>query len=354
MTKKSQKINEAIFLAFVGQPIKQRDAVFKIKNGYECWNLNKLSRDEFIEAIKKKIAPVNKNVLKNYQIEKQYEESSWGLLIPDRPNDVLTDSYAETISLLNLYSSEFLYPIFYISRLGAVRPPSQSRFGVRSRHTQNQSHIFKKEKFASFFKTLLPQARYGNWQSDRVEKWGLEDWRLFVANSLFSGLIQYDGIKNIFGWQRESADLAVILEALFTAGDSQNEEIGYRLRKRVAVLLSWKIENIEAEVKDLYSERSAFVHGSFFAQIAKDSRRNNNQLPSVNFSRLHDQKEFVRLALVAYLHLARLIEEKPAEYMDPSTGKNPTTMSVLERAIIDIKLRNKIVKETRALFFLMP
>lgn len=74
--------------------------------------------------------------------------------------------------------------------------------------------------------------------------------------------------------------MAAILEALFTAGDTTNEEVGYRLRKRVAVLLSEPFPSIENDVKELYTQRSAFVHGSFFAKIAKDTKRASNNLPN--------------------------------------------------------------------------
>ncbi len=67
-----------------------------------------------------------------------------------------------------------------------------------------------------------------------------------------------------FDSQRESADMATILEALFTAGTGENTEIGYKLRKRVAAMLAFQFPSIEKEIKDLYKQRSAFVHGSFF------------------------------------------------------------------------------------------
>lgn len=356
--------DKTVFLAFAfaGEEIKQLQKIRKIDEGYELWNLKKFSRDEFIDALKKKIPPVNNNVLRNYGraktdgndpfgiTEKQYKECSWGLFISDSLDGM--GSYAETIFLLNLYTPVFLYPRFYCSDFGIQRI-SHSSFAASYTY-QNQTPFFKTKKFVAFFKTLLPQSQYAAWQLNRIKKWSKEDWRLFVASRLFSGLEAYDNRKNIFGWQRESADMAAALEALFTAGDASNEEVGYRLRKRIATLLSWKIPSIEEEIKEIYSQRSAFVHGSFFAQIAKDSKISNNNLPNPDIKLLHNQRECVRLALVAYLHLARLIQENPEEYKDPTTSKNPTVMSVLERAIIDIKLRGKIVKEIKALFSLMP
>ena len=216
-------------------------------------------------------------------------------------------------------------------------------------HYQNQANIFKKKEFTSFFEKMLPQTQYADWQRDRIEKWSDEDWRLFVAGWLYQGLKEYDNSKNIFGWQRESADMAAILESLFTAGDTKNEEIIYRLCKRIAVLLSWKFPDIEKEIKDLYSQRSSFVHGSFFAQIAKDSKRNHDKMPIPNFDMLYRKKEYVRLALLAYLHLAELVKDNPKLFKN-----RKTIMNILEEAIIDMDLRKLLIKETKELFSLIP
>ncbi len=353
MTRKS-----TIFLAFTGQPINQSKAVFEVQDGYECWDLKKLSFNEFIDTLKQKIPPINGNVLRNYILktaskvtygitEQQYNESSWGLLIPHSINDAVSNSYAETIFLLNLYSPTFLYPLFFASNFG-IMSLSHDKPVVYFADRQNQSRIFKTKEFIDFFRILLPQSQYGTWQLDRVQKWNEEDWRLFAAGLLYSGLKDYDTGKNAFGWQRESADMASILESLFTAGDSQNEEVGYRLRKRMAVLLAWRFPNIEKDVKKLYSQRSAFVHGSFFAQIAKDSKQSYSNLPVPDFTLLYKQKEYVRLALVSYLHLAKLIRERPMEY----SGQK-TVISALEQSVIDIELRKKLIAETQKILFLL-
>lgn len=166
---------------------------------------------------------------------------------------------------------------------------------------------------------------------------------------LYSGLKDYDNSKDFFGWQRESADMAAILESLFTAGDTHNEEVGYRLRKRVAVLLSPRFPSIEDDIKELYKQRSAFVHGSFFAQIAKESKKAFHKLPIPDISLLYKQKEYVRWALVGYLHLAQCIKLESTDFGD--AGK---VIEVLERAIIDIELRRKLTIEAERIFSWMP
>lgn len=347
-------MSSAIFLAFIGEPIEQSEPVFEIKHGYECWNLKKFNLNTFIVALKIKIPPINHTVeMRNYKNEgeslyicglneDQYKKCSWGLLIPDSLGD------SEALFLLNLYSPSFLYPVFYASDFGITRLTYNKPIG-RFAHTQNQSSIFKTEKFVSFFKILFSQGMYGVWQLDRIKKWDNEDWRLFAASYLYKGLEEYDNSKNSFGWQRESADMASILEALFTAGDSSNEEVGYRLRKRIASFLSHRFPGIEKDVKELYKQRSDFVHGSFFAQIAKKSKHDSGVIPHPDFSLLYSYKEYVRWALVAYLYLAKLIRDNPPYFND-----NKSFILALEESIINIELRKKIVDAVDRLFSFMP
>lgn len=351
--------NTTTFVAFVGPEIEQDEKVLAIKDGYEVWNLKKFTLDELVVALKAKIPPINGNVLRNYKLEadtrdmwgitqKQFEQCSWGIFIPDSLPDVLVGSYTETIFLLNLYSPAFLYPMFYVSDMGITRPDHEKRDIFSYFHSQNQYLHFKKPEFVDFFKAMLPQSGYGTWQLDRAQKWEPEDWRLFVASFLFFGLRDYDNGKSSFGWQRESADMGAVLESLFTAGDTTNEEVGYRLRKRVAVLLSAPFPDIEKDIKELYKQRSAFVHGAFFAQIARESQHAFNNLPIPDFNLLYQQRERVRWALVACLNLANVVKSTPAEY----GGK--VVIQLLEQAVIDIPLREKLLSETKKIFDLLP
>lgn len=351
--------NKKIFIAFIGPEIDQGDRILDIQDGFECWNLKKFSRAEFVQMLKAKIPPVNDNVLKNYEIEiegpdiygltdKRFSECSWGILIPEALDDVIVSGYAEALFLMNLYSPAFLYPLFEGSDFGITRH-RVNRSSLEYFHTQNQAKIFSTNEFVSFFKLLLPQSQYGTWQFYRAQNWQSEDWRLYVAALLFLGLRDYDNNKDVFGWQREAADMAAVLEALFTAEDVINEEIGYRLRKRIAVLLSHAAPCIEKDIKDLYKQRSAFVHGSFFARIARESKRAFNKLPLPDYDLLHKNKEYVRFALAAYLHLAHILKSEPE-----SLGKHQSVMNMLEEAIIDIKLRQNISAETQKLLALMP
>lgn len=202
---------------------------------------------------------------------------------------------------------------------------------------RDQDKVFKKTKFGDFYRKLLNQSQYASWDRVRTKGWDAEDWRLFVSCLLFEGLKQFDNGKKVFIWQRESADMATILEALFTATDGEHTEIGYRLRKRVAVLVGAISPDVESTIKTLYSDRSKFIHGAFFSEIAKKSKKNDQDLPTPDFSVLETQKNLVKSCLVAYLYLAEQLKSRSSDFGDSSN-----VMDLLERAILDLKLRKKI------------
>lgn len=335
-----------IFIGFISYPIKQQKKIQEIDRGFACWDLGKFSLDEFVTEIKKQIKPINGNVLNNYAIstarngelfgitEEQYKKCTWGLLIPEILPDAL-GAYSEVMMLLNLYSPSFLYAGFYVTDFGVTRTLEKCAFPPR-----DQDKFFKKKKFVKFYRNLMDQSQYASWNWYRTKKWDAEDWRLFVSCLFFEGLKEFDNGKKVFIWQRESADMATMLEALFTATDGEQTEIGYRLRKRVAVLVGSFYPKVEDEIKALYSERSKFVHGSFFSEIAKKSKKNDHNLPVPDFSILETQKNLARSCLVAYLHLAKQLKSKPAHF-----GGASNVMDLLERAMLDLELRKKIKAE---------
>jgi hypothetical protein len=346
--------SKPIFIAFTGPEIDQKEAAIEFSTGYECWNLKKFTIDAFISALQVKIPPLNDTVLKNnYRAsdtdpnpdfgirQSDYERCSWGLLLPNLVPNAL-GSFGETLFLLNLYSPHFLYPEFYASDFGLCRP-RQSKNPLLFFAQQNQADRFKRVEFAKFYDALISESVYAVWQADRVAHWSKEEWRVFVACLLFTELKEYENRKEVFTWQREAADMATILEALFAAESADNTEIGYRLRKRIAVLLARHIPGIEREVKELYRQRSAFVHGSFFGQIHKETKGVDRfaQLPSPPFQFLYSQKEYVRVALVAYLYLHKVFEADRKAFAGCDS-----VLHILEEAIIDTGLRSTVEKST--------
>jgi Apea-like HEPN len=345
---------KSIFIAFTGPEIAQSEAKVEFGPGYECWNLKKVELESFISALQQSIPPINANVLNNYRAsdtnanpdfglrQVDYDACSWGLLLPDTVPRSFGGGYGETLFLLNLYSPHFLRPVFYATDFGIYRP-RQPKNAMLFFHNQKQAERFSRAAFVDFHRALIAQSVYAIWQADRVARWSKEQWRLFVACLLYSELQQYENSKQVFIWQRESADLATILEALFTAGESDTTEVVYKLRKRSAALLSFQLPDIEKDVKELYKQRSTFVHGSFFRQIHKETRIVDGfaQLPPPPFEFLYRQKEHVRLALIAYLNLNKLKLAGPALF---PACKN--VLEILEQVVIDVTLRSAVEDHT--------
>jgi hypothetical protein len=341
-----------IFIGFYGwdnPPMKQEENIYKIDDGFECWNLRKFSAEEFINEIKNKIPPINDNVLINYLnngtelngiSEVEYKRGLWGLLLPCTDEEIGTLDEKELISLLNIFSPKFMNPAFYVTNTGITKVDKLKQIDIEPNDYQGYE-LFKTPEFVKFYKIMIPQMKYFIWKRDVVLSWNDEDWRLFMATDFYEGLKKYQRGKTAYTWQRESTDMSTLLETLFTAGDSQNEEIGYRLRK---------MPDIENEIKNLYKDRSDFVHGSYYKKIIKGMKANENDNampPFPDFDKLYKSKEIIRVILVAYLYLAKIIKEN-AEF-----GYN-TVQNILEESIINMELREKIIKAIKPVINLLP
>jgi hypothetical protein len=353
-----------IFIGFYGAgKISQSKKITIFKNGLQCWDLRKMPLEEFVFEIKKIILPVNKNIKDEYYISSddtslgitqiQFNRCSYGILVP-----VLFDEdqymygvHKKLISLLNLFQSKFIKnSAFFVSDMGitALTPQDEVRYlgiGLDARDG------FKNNNFYKFYTVMAPMMKYFVWSRDEVVKWSDEDWRIYMACTFYYDLGRYQSSKSTYMWQRESADMATLLELLITAGN-KSEEIGYRLRKRISVLVSNIFPNIEKDIADLYSDRSLFIHGSFYKNIAKGMKKNKDDdafPPLPDFAMLHNIKEKVRLIFVIYLYLDYTIRfSKPTEFI-----KFNNVQDLLEVSIIDIRLRNQIFKQARPVIRLL-
>lgn len=353
---------KSIFIAFTGPEIEQESSSHQMAPGYECWYLNKLKFAEFLLVVKDRIPPVNQNVLNNYERkpgkrtealginDEEYTKASWGLLLPDAVPGALVNGYANILFLLNLYSPHFLRPVFYVSDFG-IFWPEQREHSYFYYHDQKQADRFAREEFVRFYDLLISESVYASFQADRMALWNKEEWRLFVACSLFTGLQNYENSKYPTTWQRESADMATILEALFTAGTGDNTEVGYKLRKRIAALMAFRFADIEQDIKELYKQRSEFVHGSFFLRVKKDIRVEDGLaiLPLPPFEFLYKQKEYIRHTLAAYLYLSTIHRSNGDEF----TGCE-NVIDILEKSVIDLELRAKARHHSETILSLMP
>lgn len=351
-----------IFIGFYGwltDSARQTALVETIEENFECWDLKKCTIEEFVESIKKKISPINDNVLRNYIAtegedfgisRKLYNDCSWGLLLPD-PSEQ-GNSFKEIISVLNLFSTSFMRPAFYVSDFG-ISTINKKVFG-NWLHAQDKAVLFKSSNFIEFYKKMISTGKYFQWFRDNVLTWGDEDWRLYMAAIFYDDLVQYENSKSIYTWQRESADTATLLETLLTAGESEKEEIGYRLRKRAFALIGWHFPTIEKDIKDLYGDRSDFVHGNFYKKIVKAMRKNKEadpaMPPSPDFRKLYTMKEKVRFLLVAYLYLHEI---KTVE-KNNIFSKYKNVQQILEESILDMKLRGQVKNNIKSVVNLLP
>ncbi len=347
-----------IFIAFSGPKINQEEKIIEFSDNYQCWNLNLFKYDEYIATTMAVVEPLNDNIVRQYEnpdntpfnfTQVRFDNASWGLMIPDTIVNMSSDGFGEIYSLIELYSLNFLYPVFYVSGMGiSVIAKNYEKTELPSvyYHSQNRINNFKSENFCAFFDKLSTESTYGVWEAPRTAKWNKEDWRLFIAFEMFTGLRKYEFRKKSFLWQEEAAALSTILETLLS-DECDKSEIGYRLRKRSAVLLGSVISDIEKQIKDLYSERSNFVHGSFFAKIYKEAKKSPEELPMPDFAILEKHTKNIRYMLVAYLYLNKIIKE----------GKLPPFTRVLdaiEAGIIDTSLRCKIQEYTNEIIGLLP
>jgi len=87
----------------------------------------------------------------------------------------------------------------------------------------------------------------------------------------------------------------------------------------------------------------------FLLKLEKRRRKKNSfsGLPLPDFGLLYKHKEYVRFALLAYLNLALAVRQKSFKGFQRS-------IEVLEAAIIDLKLRKKVISLTKKLFNLLP
>ena len=330
------------FLAFPGYEVSIKQKIKKI-NDFEFWNLEKIDQKDFIKLIKKKIKPINKNVIKNYFIsssekayQEVYKESSWGMLLPDFTKEVLGSRY-ESLFVVNLFSDLALPVMFYVSRMGVMVEKRKLQFHEKAKfHKEDKK--FTNKRFIQFYNLLLPEIIGTDWHADEVLKWSRENWRLSIACSLFSGLSKYQKVKYPMRWQAECADIAAFYESLLSR--KKNDGGCRRISQRIEVLLSGhykdRFSDIRRGLKKLYDHRNEFVHGSFFERLRKETKaypdnKEMAQLPDVDFNFLETQAETARKVFISFLYLKKKFRKL-----------NKPIPELINSAIADVTLRKKI------------
>lgn len=342
-----------IFLSFPGYNVGIKQKIKKI-NDFEFWNLEKIDQNEFIKLIRKKIKPINKNVVKNYfttrdegAYKEAYKESAWGMLLPDFTKDPMGSRY-ESLFLVNLFSKLALPVTFYVSRMGIMVEKTKLSFSKKAIF-HGEDNKFTNKRFIQFYNLLFPEVMGTSWHADEVLKWGREDWRLSIACSSFSELSKYQKVKYPMRWQEECADIAAFYETLLSR--KKNDGGYYKIIQRIEVLLSDhykdKFGGIKKGLKDLFDYRNEFVHGSFFDRLKKETKAYSDnskmaQLPGVDFRFLEKQVEVARKVFISFFYLKKKFKKT-----------NKPTPELINSAIMDINLRKKIQRHTNDIMKLL-
>ncbi|MEK7528756.1 MAG: hypothetical protein AAB592_03235 [Patescibacteria group bacterium] len=336
-----------LFIAFGGRKIETKDKIVPNGENIEIWYLCNFKKDELIEELKKRIVfnkvPEKELPAKIEALLAQDAKPTWGILINDASVSDLRCS--EMLGLMNLYAQNFLEPLFTIEYVGIL-----TDFGVRDAHFywghEGDAQHFRDVHFASFYEQLKPAIEYVGFNADNMTRWlsekdkekKCEYFRLFIALGLFNALQRNGRGKDPFLYFQEIVDIATIFETLLTQPDEKTE-VTYRLKKRATLLLQGAFPDIEKEISSLYSKRSDFVHGSYFASLAKSIKLSEKygfpEVPLPEIDLLDLYRKYLRFTLIGYLLLFQKIKSR--EILEENT-----VPLLLEKALLDLKLRKKI------------
>lgn len=363
-----------IFLGFGGTEIQQTEKRFVVGHSIECWNLKKMGFLEFVNEIKSAIPPVNGNIkdkdyLRGYMgkadMPKVYERCSWGLLLPHSEDHDWTDD-AQILFILNLYSPQFLFPLFNAGDMGLEDLTRDlPKYLIEPDHTQNQSDIFRKTKFAHFYNKMLPQCSLYSHHTDKTGKWTSEQTLIGMACFLFDDLKKYSHGKNPYTYHREYLDLCVILEMLLMNEDERWKK--KRIANRSYILINKKCPKARSIFTDIYNERSQFVHGKTFKAIKRFSMEKVYSDATIKYNKKHFElteksTTCVRYLLTAYIYLHRKkrlkgSSVKPGVNMlliEEAAGSKFLPKNVPNRKAGDLLLKKKIRIITNEVLSLMP
>jgi len=349
---------QKIFLAFPGYQVTLKQKIKKVGN-FEFWNLEKITDDEFISLIQKKIKPFNKNVRKNYfsvnteqDFKESYKNSNWGMLLSNYAKDYLDGRY-ESLFTVNLFSEINLPVMFYVQRMG-VRVEKRNILIPEKAQFHSEDKKFLNKKFVQFYNRIFPALLGIRWQAYEVARWNREDWRMHVSCLLFNELAKYQRSKQVMTWQAECADIVSFYEALLSK--EHNDNGLYKIGQRIEVLLGRTYRKEFLKIKDglreLFNSRNDFVHGSFFDRLKSTTKTypdNNNmaQLPTVDFNFLETQSKIAKQVLVVFLFLKEHFKGRKLP------GKNKTIPELIHAGIMDVSIREKIRDHANEILKLM-
>lgn len=349
---------QKIFLAFPGFQVSTNQKIKRV-GVFEFWNLEKMSAEEFILRIQKKIKPFNRNVRKNYfstnteqDFRESYKNSSWGMLLPNYTKDYMDGRYESSFTV-NLFTNLNLPIMFFVQQIGIAVEKKKIEM-IEKAQFHGEDKKFSNKKFTEFYKTIFPTLIGVRWQAYEVAKWSREDWRMHISCLLFNELAKYQRSKQVMTWQAECADIVSFYETLLSKEANDNGQ--YRVSQRIEVLLGQyynkEIPKILDGLKKLYSSRNEFVHGSFFDRLKKTTKtypdnKNMAQLPELDFNFLETQSSVAKQVLIIFLYLRKRLKVK-------KLGNQKTIPEVIHSGVMDIRIRKKIQKYSEEILKLTP
>jgi hypothetical protein len=375
-----------------------------IAPGIECWNLRKMNLDQFISEVSTAIAPRNpampiERFLQDHHfrvvsarendIDKikaawkpYYELVSWGLLIKTKTNSwakkvnphirsAIDFQYLEenALFLINLFSPHFLHPIFTVSDIGLHSsdiPYGELKVSLQN---QEQASIFKNQNFTKFFNELS-RMDYAFYNLLSLEITGAgsegmndlykllrrkklvseEEYRAARACCLFDELKKYSYRGKNYLNDKEYVEFCTILETLLTFDDRSGAS--YKLRKRMTIMLGGTLRKVDLddEITGLTKNRNNFIHGTSFSVIEAIDHKDFLEKYKELFRKTELYTKLTRFALIGFLYL---LKQKLLHRAYRKITKN-SIPNLLEAALIDISLRNKLQNQLRAIYKLIP
>lgn len=311
-----------------------------------------------------------------------YELAGWGLLIKMKTNNwakkvnphirsEITFQYLEenALFLINLFSPHFLHPIFTVSDIGLHSsdiPYGELKVSLQN---QEQASIFKNQNFVAFFNELsrMDYVFYNflNLEITGAGSEGMndlykllrkkklvseEEYRAARACCLFDELKKYSYRGKNYLNDKEYVEFCTILETLLTFDDRSGAS--YKLRKRMTIMLGdiLKKVDIDEEIAGLTKNRNDFIHGTSFSVIEAVDHNDFLDKYKELFRKTELCTTLTRFALIGFLYL---LKQKLLHRAYRKISKN-NIPNLLEAALIDLNLRDKLQKQFSTIYKLIP
>jgi hypothetical protein len=330
----------------------------KTVGSFEFWNLKKIEKNEFIDLIKTKIRPLNKNIRNNYfssstkdHFLKAYDEASWGILVPSSLDDFGSEN--KLLFIINQFTDKILPLVFHVSNFGIKIDNAEIKL-LHKVLLHGVDKDFSNIKFVGFFRTLINEIKETGWQAYQVLKWDREMWRLSNLYSLIFELQKYKNSKDVLSWPKECRDFITIYETMLTRhkNDGGKHKIIQRIEVLIGEYFKKDFNKIKRELDKVYEYRNEYVHGQSFDRLKRETRSypDNTEmakLPSVDFDFLNRQARILRKVFIVFLFLRKKFKNTRSKKI-----KNKTIPEIIELGIMDFVVRKKIQKYAKEILSL--